>query len=146
MSDAGVQTFLGDCMERRTLQLLLLHEDGRRYSVLRVATHFREAKRLRALMGHARPYGEGIKALAGLTLELADTRPVPSLVENQQVNDALVASTATLRRPTNCRPSTVTRLRFPRPSASFRLSRQATAACPIGSRCTHAATGATTWW
>lgn len=90
MSDAGVQAFLGDCMERSALQLLLLHEDGERYSVLRVATHFRESKRLRSLMRHARPYGEGIKALAGLTLELADTRPVPSLVEGQQVNDALV--------------------------------------------------------
>jgi hypothetical protein len=90
MSDAGVKTFLADCIKRKALQFMLMHEEDRAcFSVIRVDAPFREAQQLHALMRDARPNSQGIRTLAEMTLDVAAKRAVTSLVQGELITDVM---------------------------------------------------------
>jgi hypothetical protein len=90
MSDAGVKAFLTDSIERRSLQLMLMHEDLEHFSVLRLDTPFHRPQQLQELMNQARPHSMGIQALTTITLGLASARPMTSLIPDQTIGEVLV--------------------------------------------------------
>ena len=89
LSDPGVQRFLLDALEHDALTMLMSIENTRQMAAMGVPFELFEPQSLRDLLKRARPSNLGIAPLAQLTTLYSNARFGQSIIEGQEVTDAL---------------------------------------------------------
>jgi hypothetical protein len=75
LSDVGVQGYVADCIDQRSIRLVLPLDDTTRFAVLELESSFDHRDRLAELMKTARPTPGGVVSLLSMTQELLELPP-----------------------------------------------------------------------